>query len=275
MSSLERVFIKEYKRAMRNSLVAKNIYNVPLPQEVNRWGILDGDTFVINGIPSDSAGLFSSLNKSIVKKLPSGVSPQRRKFDLVNRCFIKDSMGNFIYENVKIPSNSMVILSSVNLNLPYRYKANDTGFGYIDFIVNRGFKEYLYYVPKRYLYRSNQTALALSVKNMKNYFGKGYMTWKFGTVYLHIIPYKSSRNYVGTKILKTSHSLNYEKEVKAIVDFWVENDVIPNIALCNTIDEGNLVLKDTARGFDDYIPVEEMSLIDCEIYSNNVKEGDY
>lgn len=275
MSSLEKVFIKEFKRAMRNSLVSKNIYKVPLPDEVDGWEVSNGEVYAVRGIPLESAGMYSNLNKSLVKKVPSGVSVQKRKLDLVKRNFARDGNGNYIYEDVKIPSGSIAVVSKVNLNLPYRYRVADTGFGYVDFVMNGDTKEFLYYIPKKYLYMANQTALALSVKNMKNFYGKGYLTWQFGTVYLHIIPYKHTRNYVGTKILKTSLTLNYEKEVKTLVDFWVENNIIPNIALCNTIEEGNLVLKETSRGYDDYIPVEEFSLVDIEKFSSTSIDEEY
>lgn len=269
MASLERVFIKEFKRNIRSSHISKNIYQVPLPKEAGDWEVSDSEVYAIKGIPVDSAGLYSRLNSSLAKKVPPGVSVQKRKVDLVSRNFSKDRDGRLIYENVKIPSGSMIIVSRTNLNLPYGYKINDLGFGYVDFVMNGLFKEFLYYIPKKYLYLANQTALALSVKNMKNFLGKGYLTWKFGTIYLHIIPYKNSRSYVGTKILKTSLKLSYEQEVKLIIDYWIANDIIPNISLCNTIDEGNLVLKDTSKGYEDYELVEEMSLGETEIYGSS------
>ena len=268
MSSLEKIFIKEFKRNIRSLPMYRNIYKVPLPDEVNKWSVSGSDVIAIKGIPKE-AGLYVNLNRSLAKRIPSGVVVQKRKIDLVNRNFAKDKNGKFIYEDIKIPSGSMIVSSSVNLNLPYGYKVKIEGFGYIDFIMNGLNKEFLYFIPKRYLYLTNQTALALSVKNMKNFYGKGYLTWKFGTIYLHIIPYKHTRSYVGTKILKTSHKLNYEKEVKLIVDYWLFNDIIPNIALCNTIDEGNLVLKDTPRGYEDYEVVEELSLGEKEIYGDS------
>lgn len=265
MSNLEKVFIKEFKRRIRGARENKNIYQVPLPEEVNTWKVSGAEVLGVRGISSE-VGLFSMLNKTLVKKLPSGVAVRRRKVDLVNRCFVKDSNGRYVYEDVKVPSGSMAVLSSVNLKLPYNYKAKEEGFGYIDFVTNGSEREFMYYIPKKYLYMSNQTALALSVKNMKNYFGMGYVSWNFGTIFLHIIPYQPNRSYVGTKILKTSHKVNYNGEVKKIVDFWINSGVIPDINLCNTISEGNLVLKETTRGYDSYEPIEELSLVEKEVY---------
>ena len=274
MASLEKVFIKEFKRNIRTARISKNIYNVPLPKEIEDWDISGGEVYAIKGVSSEGAGLYSNLNKTLVNKLPKGMVASRRKTDLVTRNFVKDSNGRFVYEDIKIPQGSIVVLSKVNLNLPYKYKVAEDGFGYIDFVMNGLTKEFLYYVPKKYLYQTYQTALALSVKNMKNFFGMGYVSWKFGTIYLHIIPYKPNQQYVGTKILKTSHKVNYEKEVKTIVDYWVNNDIIPNISLCNTLEEGNLVMKETSRGFDSYEPIDELSLDEKEIYGNVSSTGE-
>lgn len=260
MSSLEQVFIKEFKRSIRTQRVSKNIYEVPLPIECSNWNVSGTHQYGVIGISAESGGLFSKLNKTVVDRLPQGAKVRRKKIDLVNKRFVKDSRGNLVYESVRVPQGSVPVISNINLNLPYRYSVDEEGFGYIDFIKIGSEKKFLYYIPKKYLYKANQTALALSVKNMKNYAGMGYVTWRFGTIYLHIIPYNSSRSYIGTKILKTSLSLNYDYDIKCIVDFWVKNGVVPNIKLCNTLSEGNLVLKPTTKGYDEYKPIERKSL---------------
>lgn len=271
MADLENVFIKEFKRNIRSHNVVKNIFDVPLPSIVKEWEISGSELFGIKGIPSE-AGLFSGLNKSIVKKLPKGSIASRRKVDLVKRDFVRDSNNRYVYEDVKIPSGSMVIISRKALELPYGYKSPLDGFGYIDFIENRGKREYTYYIPKTCIYSLHQTALVLSVKNMKNFAGMGYLSWNFGLIYLHIIPYKPNYKYVGTKVLKTGLKLNYSEEVKSIVDFWVNNDIIPNIALCDTILEGNLVVKETATGYENYEVVDELSLGEKDLYGRGAED---
>ena len=270
MSSLENIFIKQFRQALSSRDSKRDIFSLPLPSEVSNWDVSGSDMYGVKGIPS-GAGLFSKLNKSLVKKLPSNINVGRRKVDLVNRTFAKDSSGNYIYEKVKIPTGSQVVLSKVNLRLPFKYKSDLEGFGYIDFIVtSKGQKEFMYYIPKIYLYETNQTALALSVKNMKNYYGSGYTTWDFGVVYLHIVPYKPNQKYVGTRILKTSHKLNYSNEVKYLVNFWESNNIIPNISLCNT-SIGNLCLKQTTRGYDGYTPISTLNVYEKE-YQRGVND---
>lgn len=268
MASAESIFIKEFNRNIRSASINKDIFSIKLPEEVKNWSVSGSDLLAVNGIP-DSSGVYYGLNRSIVKKLPRGVVASKRKVDIVTRDFVRDENNRYVYEDVKIPKGSMVIVSNKSLAIPYGYKSED-GFGYVDFIQNGKNREYLYIVPKVYLYETHQTALALSVKNMKNFKGMGYQTWENGVIYLHIIPYKPNSTYVGSKILKTSHKLDYGKEIKSIVDFWIKERVIPNVALCETEDRGNLVLKPTARGYMDYSQREELSLGEKEIYGENV-----
>lgn len=272
MASLEQVFIKEFKKTLRGRVSSGNIYNMPLPNDCKNWEVSNCEIYGVSGITQDAGGLFFKLNKTLVKRLPKSHVAKRKKVDLVNKCYVKDNNGNLVYEDVDVPSGSIVIVSKENLRLPYGYKTNEDGFGYIDVVLNNGVKEFLYYIPKKYLYLTNQTALALSVKNMKNFSGMGYVTWNFGVVYLHVIPYNVNRKYVGTKILKTSHGLNYAREVKNIVDFWQKNNIVPNIALCDTCEEGNLVLRQTTRGYSDYNYIEELSLGEKEIYGSIERE---
>lgn len=279
MASLESIFIKEFKRSTRLGGLSKNIFEIPLPDEAKNWKVSGGEVFAIKGIDGENAGLFAGLNKTLVKKLPKNVSAERRKVDLVTRDFVRDCNNRYIYEEVKIPTDSIVVISSVNLNLTYKYSCNEPGFGYIDFVTNGKEREYLYYIPKKYVYKTNQTALALSVKNMKNFTGMGYQTWNNGVIYLHVIPYSPNKNYVGSKILKTSHGLNYSSEVKSIVSFWESIGLIPQIGLSNTTEYGNLVLKETQRGYEEYTSVDEFSLGDKVVFGEDYEglegEGSY
>lgn len=271
MATLEDVFIKEFKRNLKMGGTSKNIFDVPLPESVKSWEVSGEELYFVNGLNESSSGLYYGLNGTLVKKLPKNMVASRRKIDLVKRDFVKDERGRYVYEDVKVPKGSIVVISDKMLHLPFKYQCPDEGFGYIDFITDGKNKEFLYYVPKRYIYQTHQTALALSVKTMKNFRGKGYNTWSYGLIYLHIIPYKPNSQYVGSKILATDLSLNYTDKVKEIVDFWVENGVIADIFLSETF-EGNLVLKETPQGYDDYNPFEELSIGDREIYGSDSME---
>lgn len=260
---LESLFIKEFKDCISKNYKVRDIFKVPLPEESNSWYKSNGELLAIKGIKDE---VYSQLNGTLVKRIPRGSKLYKRKVDLVNRAFKVDESGNFIKEEVRVPSGSLAVLSDRNLSVPYKYKPSEEGFTYIDFIQIKGKRYYIYTVPKVYLYETNQTALVLSVKNMKNYSGKGYYFWNFGLLYLHIIPYKHTSKYVGSKVLKTGLKLNYSDEIKSLLGFWMSNNLIPNIFLCET-SEGNLATHSTVTGYDLYNPIEELSIFEKGVYS--------
>lgn len=266
MATLESVFVSEFKRKMQMIPMNRNVFSIPLPKECSKWSVSGSDYYAIKGIREP---LFSKLNQTVAKRLPGDMIAARRKVDLVTRDFLRDEKGRFIYEDVKVPTGSKVVISTVNLNLPYNYKPKEGGYGYIDFINTTKGREYLYFIPKTCIYETHQLALAVSTKTLKSYGGMGYKTWGYGTVFLSVIPYKPMRVYVGTKILATSLSDNFSNEIRTVVDFWMKNGVIPDLALCNT-ENGNIDLKEipVAYSMDEFYPIEEYSLGDKEIYGS-------
>jgi hypothetical protein len=268
VDSLESVFIREFKNSIVN-IGAKDIYSVPLPDSCKGWNISGSELYAIKGIEDE---YFGKLNISLVKRIPKGTEAKRRVIDKAKRTFKRDSDGNFIYEDAKIPNGCIVIESDRSIGLPYGYKCKE-GCDYIDFIKDKeGTILYLYAIPKKFLYKVNQTALALSVKNMKNYSGMGYVTWNMGKIFLHIIPYNPNSQYVGTKILKTGTKTKYDAEINEIVGYWQKVGLIPNIALSGLSTGENLVMIPTQVGYIDYSPVGELSIGDVEVYTGQVKE---
>lgn len=259
--TLEQVFIKEFKQAVVLSGY-KDIYNIPLPEEANNWRVSGTTLFIVQGVDDPYYG---KLNKNLVSKVPSDKRIARRVIDKAIRSFKRDEEGNFIYEDVPVPSGSMAVTSTCKTGLPFNYKLQ--GFDYVDFIERSDSSiEFIYILPKKFLYQVNQTALVLSVKNMKNYSGMGYTTWKNGRIFLHIIPYKPSTSYIGSKVLKTGYSLNYSEEINLLLGYWMQIGLIPNIKLTEISTGENLALKKTDVGYEDYIPLEATSLGDKDIY---------
>lgn len=266
MKTLEEIFTREFKQSISN-VGYKDIYKVPLPDECKSWNVTGTELFAVKGI-SDEDAPYNRLNNTIVKQLPSTMSARRRVVDKATRSFAKTEDGNFIYEDYVVPTGSIVVVSSDNIGVLYKgYKtASKSGYGYVDFVDTTKGREYLYVLPKSVLYGVNQTALALSVTNMKNYSGSGYTTWGNGVIFLHIIPYNPRSKYIGSKILATKCGLDYKYEVRQILNFWQKNKVIPDLRLTVLGDGSNLALKRTAVGYTEYIQIQPLALGDREIY---------
>lgn len=222
------------------------------------------------GVDGVSEPYFEKLNRSLVKRLPKGSEAKKRVIDRVKRDFKKDEDGNFVYENYRVPTGSTVVLSDRRIDLPHEKRHTPSkGYGYIDFADTTDGREYMYVLPKAVLYQVHQTALAISVKNMKNFSGMGYRTWSMGDIFIHIIPYKPNSSYTGTKILKTGTSLDYSKEISLIIEYWQEVCLIPNISLCQLQDGSNLAIKKTVVGYPDYSPIDSVPISDKEIYGSD------
>lgn len=269
MRNLEDCFVREFKKEIR-LIGNKDIFSVPLPDVVKNWKVSGTEQYRVFGVEDEH---FSLLNDTIVSRLPKGYEAKRRVIDKVNRSYKRDSEGNFVYERYTVPSGSTVVTSKVNLSLPYKVYLNPPkGFGYIDFVEDKDGLSFIYMLPNDYLYKINQTALAVSVKNMKNYQGMGYLTWDSGVIYLHIIPYNPNSQYIGSKILKTGITLDYLKDIHAISDYWESIGFMPKINLCALQSGENLVLKPTIIGYDDYNPVESIPLGSKETYGVDSNE---
>lgn len=237
-----------------------------MPSCVKDWKVSGTEVYGVDGV---SEPYFEKLNRSLVKRLPKGSEAKQRVIDKVKRGFKKDDEGNFVYQDYKVPSGSVIVLSDLRIDLPHEKRHTPSkGYGYVDFVDNPEGREYMYVLPKSVLYQVHQTALAISVKNMKNFSGMGYKTWNMGDIFIHIIPYKPNSAYTGTKILKTGTSLDYSKEILAIVNHWQEVCLIPNISLCQLQDGSNLVMKKTIVGYPDYSPIDSVPISDKEIYGS-------
>lgn len=269
MPSLESIFVREFRTAVKD-IGYKDIFKIPLPEEAKSWYVSGTELYLVKDIENAD---FSDLNGCMVKRLPKNVVAKQRVIDKATKSFKKNEDGSFVYSDYVIPTGSIVVASNKNLSIPLKYwnKAEE-GYGYIDFVENSGRILYMYVLPKSALYRLHQTALVLSVKDMKNYAGMGYRTWSDGKIFLHVVPYNPNSKYIASKVLKTACKLNYSKEIKTIVDYWENVGLIPKINLCSLEDGSNLVLKPTTVGYDEYEKVDMLPLSDKEIFGSEVSE---
>ena len=249
----------------------KDIFKIPLPEECSRWYVSGTELYMVKGVNNPD---FQDLEGVLVKKLPKNMVAKQRVIDKATKQFKKNEDGSFVYKDYTIPTGSMVVISNKNMSIPLRYwnQAED-GYGYVDFVQSKGEGVlYMYVLPKSVLYKVHQTALVLSVKDMKNYSGMGYKTWRDGKIFLHVIPYNPNSKYIASKVLKTACTLNFSNEIRTIVDFWEKVGLIPKINLCGLEDSSNLVLKPTTVGYNEYERMDMLPLSDKEIFGVDNEE---
>lgn len=217
---------------------------------------------------------FKPLNETIVMQVPRNKAIQRRKIDKVTRKYATDG-NTYVYEDYKVPTGSIAIISNINLDLPFDWFKTDSkdGYGYVDYFMSNNRRLYIYVLPKEVLYKANQTALVISKKSsMKCYSGIGYKTWKYGMLYLYIIPYNPSTTYAESIVLKTSLSTNYAKERDILVKHWQDLNIIPNLALCKLSDDTSLAESPMGNTYAEYNALELLPLSKKEILGGDMHE---
>lgn len=245
--------------------VSKIITDVPLPNSVSTWDNSTKELLKVNGIDCE---YYAKLNDTLVEKLPRDMSAKQRVIDPATRGYKKDSDGNYIYNEYKVPTGSVVVISSLQLNIPWKEYVKPTkGYGYIDFIETSEGRKYLYVVPKTKLYKVNMTALVISyAPHMRCYEGRGYQTWRNGVIFLRIVPYKATSKFSQTKILKTWYGTNYAKECAELMKYWSSINFVVNSGVCELSNGTNLALTECETIEECYIPFELIPISDKEIY---------
>ena len=236
-----------------------------MPQSVLTWDNSTKELLKVNGVDCQ---YYENLNDTLVKRLPRNTVAKQRIIDKATKGYKKDENGCFIYNDYKVPSGSVVVISSKQLKIPWNeYVKPSEGYGYIDFIESDEGRKYMYMIPKTKLYKVNMTALVISyAPHMRCYEGRGYQTWRNGVVFMRIVPYKATSKFSQTKILRTWYGTNYAKECKELMQYWSENNFVVNSSVCELSDGTNLALTECETIEECYIPFELIPISDKEIY---------
>lgn len=244
---------------LKNEEIGENVFNTLNKAQYNlekaqardhnrkKWYISGKDLYKINGIPEDTE-YYNLLNDQIVFLLPKGRKPLKRVYSLMQHDYKKDKYGDYVVEQVSVPSGSIFVCSKINIRLPYKAKKRK-GFQYVDFYNDdNGGRVYIYAIPKAYLFKIEQLALVLTSRNRMNcYEMVTYRTWLNGKVSLGVIPYKPKEDYVlkNTKVLATAYGNsiediyrdNFSKKVSSILDLWVHINFMGNPKEFDIVDE--------------------------------------
>ena len=251
MPTLQEASLREFKQALTMTTVKSgDIMAVPLPDEVGTWADYSDASYEVKGVTET---IYADLNDNIV-------------FNVGDRPIVKrvvDNTGNFIrigdiyqVDKVTIPGGSLPVLSDKCLAIPYKYKPDEPGYGYVD---TQSDATYMYYLPKSVLYPVSLTALAISTRSLKVYQGIIVQTWEYGKIWVSVIPYKPHATYTQTRILQVSNRLNYSYEVDRLMSFWVDNDIVPHPGLF-VKDGSSMVLLDRPVDYFDFTPISSIPM---------------
>ena len=276
-----KLFVQEFKQMMidRFNMYGTDqrflINNLPLPHIPSLKFDKENGAYV-KGITEP---YFDKLNKSVVN-VEKRQAWTKKEYDQHGKVLMKD--GKPVVKDVTIPMESVVVSSSVNIELPnvkvvgvskQKYRPSD-GFLYVDYEVKNGVKIFYYAIPKVYLYKLNLCALILT----KNTYRRAYKGYKIalqnGTyIYMYIIPYNPNRA-MSYRLLGVKASPNFSNEVKTIIQWWQKQNVSFNYNLC-MVENVNIAYSfiDGVVNVDDYRPYEHNSMGVMSTNNEDVEES--
>ncbi|PHE64327.1 hypothetical protein COF68_05655 [Bacillus toyonensis] len=243
---LDKNFAKEFKQLMmelRNE-TSLNIRDLPTP--FSKPALLD--KVYVKGIEDE---IYSKLNGKFVV---------RSKKSSITRNIYRNNGEIKTTTNYVAKEGNVLIITTENLRLPFRYKASDPKLEYVDFRESDGQRTFIYSIPKDYLYLTKQTALVLAQNTKRSHYGGLRLTLTNGyDIYLYIVSLNNVREREGNVPLVTKTGDDYREELDKLQNFWLQKAIIfPK----NTL-ELDMPIKDTTNlGYKIIEPVDEYTGID-------------
>lgn len=124
---------------------------------------------------------------------------------------------------------------------------------------------FVYAVPRELLFEVSQCALAVSSSRLDCFEGYRFNSFADGTLFLSVVPFKKSSSFVNTRILAVKSSTDFKDEISSIVNFWVEEKIIPSPANFKVLSEDgvsevSLVFDTVPASYHEFVPVADSSL---------------
>lgn len=239
MASLDEIFFKEFQAMMyqRKGMTGQvNLNDIPLPPGAERHLFVETrDKVKIIGISEE---YFSKLDGTEAL-LWGHKQLQRRKFDYQGK-FMKDKEGRYILRDVTCPQECTAVISKDSIGVPNTFKSKEQSC-YVDMITRKTASgvqhRFVYVIPKKYCYKIKQTALVLSWNKLRRFYqGIGLSMQNGSILYMYVIPYNPSSTVHNYRVLHCKTSVDYNRELAVIRDFWIKTGVIFDPAQCTLTD---------------------------------------
>lgn len=238
MASLDEIFYKEFIAMMaqrKGESGVLNLEDIPLPDGLNFF-VEHREKAIVSGINDQYYG---KLNNEVTL-LWGTKALNRRKFDNKGT-FLTDKDGKYILEPVPCPQECSAIISDRTIGVPYKYKCEEP-FQYVDMVQRKNSDgsiqtKYVYIVPRKYLFKVNQTALVFSWTKLRVFYSGVALSLTNGHVlFVYIIPYKPTNVMHNYRVIHCKTSSDYSEELSALRDFWVRTKYMFNPNDCQILD---------------------------------------
>ena len=239
MKTADQVFAKEFKDMMngRRSMTGYfNITEIPVPSLPSLLTNLGkGDVCLVKGIKEP---FFDKLNNVEVQLVTTPALMKRQV--LSDGSFRIDRNGDYVLIQVPVKQGFIAVHSSKSIGLKNKVAVNGVeknhtpteGFRYVDFFELNGERRYIYIIPKENVYPLSLCALIITPNTHRNFYKGCKLALQNGHyVYLYVIPYKAGRETRGYRVLGVKPSINFDIEVKKLLEHWMRLGVIFDLNL--------------------------------------------
>lgn len=266
MGTLDQEFAKEFKAMMYDRKSITGFYNIfdisipTIPSLLTNLG--KGEVCLVKDL---NEPFFEKLNNTEVQLVTTPVLMERQV--LSNGSFWVDKNGDYKYKKVNLENGFIAVHSSKPIGLTRKVIVNGKekehnvtkGFRYIDYFELRDERRYIYTLPKENVFKLNLCALIITPNKHSSFYQGSKVALQNGNyLYIYVVPYKKAGDTRGYRVIGTKSYPDFSKEVKILLDYWMEIGVIFDLnmtALENHINgETNLGINDLVGtlGFDDY-----------------------
>lgn len=228
----DELFVREFKdmmlaRQSSNGAVASSFLQYLKYPDIMTGldGIKGLDYYRVKGIPKIGYDMnYAMLNDNLVQVL--NVIEISQKQRLADNTVAKNSKGEIVTKNIKVPKDSKVVLTTIKVTSSNG--KSDSDLRLVDAIQKRNKTYFVYFIPKVFLYGVNLCSLVVT-PNKQRQFYKGYCAALTTGIYMYLFvtPYKDNADET-RQVVCTKSSFDFSKEITAIFEEWVNSNIMFN-----------------------------------------------
>lgn len=235
MQSNDELFVREFKQMLNDRRATNFVYGLnEVPTVPFARGFIKEIEKTVVYLKDIEEKFFKELNKTQAYLVGKATLFKRKP--LPSGGFVTKRDGSFDTFQVHVPQDCVAIYTSLNIKLLYEEKVDGKlvkyaipkGFDYVDFEMVDGKKVFIYIIPKRNVYKVNMTSLIITNNKHRIYYkGFRFQQQDGKLLYLYVTPYKYSQR-ADSRALCIRPGINYEEEIKMLVNQWVQCGLIFN-----------------------------------------------
>ena len=190
---------------------------------------------------------FDRLNKTEVRYLKRTTFEKR--IVQSDGSYRKDKQGNYVTKKIYPPHGSVLISSPISIGLRTYIEGTDKlhnvseGYAYLDYKTVKHpetgvlAKEYIYYVPSKYLYPANLVSLVLTTTKLRNYYKGCRLAASNGEyIYLYVTPYRARKNK-NYRVIATALTTDFDVQVNKLLASLFEKGILFDLSITNMSDD--------------------------------------